>query len=368
MPPGTWDWFCLDNVPYHGRIVTILWDKTGAKYDKGKGLCVFADGVEIARAETITRVTGQLPAIERERQTGAEQTSAGWRKFKGNPVLGGELGTCFDVSVLSEGKTYHMYFSWRPKKSIALVESFEGAKWDRPRIVLEPNPNSGWEGRVNRPVVVRREDGYHMWYTGQTSDKSWIGYAISGDGVTWKRIANKPVLAADEPWEKVAVMCPHVIWDEDESLFRMWYSGGEQYEPDAIGYATSPDGLHWSKLPSNPIFTMDPNHEWEQYKVTACQVIRQGAWHLMFYIGFENVNKAQIGMARSLDGITKWQRHPENPIISPGQNTWDGDACYKPFSIYEKEKDRWLLWYNGRLKHTEQIGMAIHEGRYFGFR
>ena len=27
----------------------------------------------------------------------------------------------------------------------------------------------------------------------------------------------------------------------------MWYSGGEQYEPDAIGYATSKDGIDWTK-------------------------------------------------------------------------------------------------------------------------
>jgi len=61
VPAGTWDWFCLDNVLYHGRIITILWDKTGTKYGKGKGLRVFADGREITRAETIKRVTGQLP-------------------------------------------------------------------------------------------------------------------------------------------------------------------------------------------------------------------------------------------------------------------------------------------------------------------
>ncbi|MGB2808254.1 MAG: glycosyl hydrolase family 65 protein [Sedimentisphaerales bacterium] len=54
----TWDWFCLDNVLYHGRIITILWDKTGKKYNKGKGLRVFANGKEIAHSETIGRVTG----------------------------------------------------------------------------------------------------------------------------------------------------------------------------------------------------------------------------------------------------------------------------------------------------------------------
>ncbi|MHC4633370.1 MAG: MGH1-like glycoside hydrolase domain-containing protein, partial [Planctomycetota bacterium] len=55
----TWDWFCLDNVLYHGRIITILWDKTGKKYKKGKGLRVLANGKEIAQSETIGRVTGR---------------------------------------------------------------------------------------------------------------------------------------------------------------------------------------------------------------------------------------------------------------------------------------------------------------------
>ena len=56
----------------------------------------------------------------------AGETSAGWRKYEQNPVLGGKLGTCFDVSVLKEGDKYRMWFSWRPKKSIALVESRDG--------------------------------------------------------------------------------------------------------------------------------------------------------------------------------------------------------------------------------------------------
>ena len=61
VPDGMWDWFCLDNVVYHGRALTILWDNAGGKYGKGKGLRVFADGVEIAHATTLTRTTGQLP-------------------------------------------------------------------------------------------------------------------------------------------------------------------------------------------------------------------------------------------------------------------------------------------------------------------
>ncbi|MHC4666459.1 MAG: MGH1-like glycoside hydrolase domain-containing protein [Planctomycetota bacterium] len=61
LPDGTWEWFCLDNVLYHGRIITILWDKNGTKYGKGTGLRIYADGQEIAHSETLGRVTGQLP-------------------------------------------------------------------------------------------------------------------------------------------------------------------------------------------------------------------------------------------------------------------------------------------------------------------
>ena len=34
---------------------------TGTKYNKGRGLRVFADGREIARSETLGRVTAPLP-------------------------------------------------------------------------------------------------------------------------------------------------------------------------------------------------------------------------------------------------------------------------------------------------------------------
>ena len=43
----------------------------------------------------------------------------------------------------------------------------------------------------------------------------------------------------------------------------------------------------------------------------------------MFYIGFRDRDHAQIGLARSKDGITGWERHPANPIIRPGVGKWD---------------------------------------------
>ena len=60
VPEGVWEYFCLNRVPYHGRMLTILWDKTGTRYNKGRGLRVFADGKEIASAQTLQRVQGEL--------------------------------------------------------------------------------------------------------------------------------------------------------------------------------------------------------------------------------------------------------------------------------------------------------------------
>ena len=60
VPQGQWDWFCLDKVSYHGKMLTILWDKDGTKYGKGKGFRVFADGKEIAKSNRLKKIKTRL--------------------------------------------------------------------------------------------------------------------------------------------------------------------------------------------------------------------------------------------------------------------------------------------------------------------
>ena len=59
LPEGKWDWFCLDNILYHGKILTIVWDKTGLKYKKGKGLMVFVNGKKVASAPVLQKLVGR---------------------------------------------------------------------------------------------------------------------------------------------------------------------------------------------------------------------------------------------------------------------------------------------------------------------
>ena len=60
LPAGAWTYFCLDNVLYHGRRITVIYDIDGKRYHQGKGLSVFVDGVLRAHADTLRKLTVTL--------------------------------------------------------------------------------------------------------------------------------------------------------------------------------------------------------------------------------------------------------------------------------------------------------------------
>jgi len=47
------EYFCLDNVLYHGRIITIVYDKTGDRYKIGKGFKVIVDGKTVVERKNL---------------------------------------------------------------------------------------------------------------------------------------------------------------------------------------------------------------------------------------------------------------------------------------------------------------------------
>lgn len=60
VPDGYWEYFCLDNVFYHGKVLCILYDKTGKKYNRGSGLSIFVDGKKVASSFLIKRINIDL--------------------------------------------------------------------------------------------------------------------------------------------------------------------------------------------------------------------------------------------------------------------------------------------------------------------
>jgi hypothetical protein len=67
-------YFCLENVLYHGRLITILYDRDGKQYNKGAGLSVYVNGQQALKPSplgkkvvtlppTTVSLTSQAPAI-----------------------------------------------------------------------------------------------------------------------------------------------------------------------------------------------------------------------------------------------------------------------------------------------------------------
>ena len=285
-----------------------------------------------------------------------------WIKYENNPVLGNsEIGIVFDPFVFKNENIFKMYVSWRTKGVIALSTSKDGIIWSDLNIVLNKGNSSSWESIVNRASIVNFNKKFYLWYTGQHNGISKIGLAISDDGYNFVKYENNPVLIPQYNYEKQSVMNPHVIYDPEERIFKMWYSAGETYEPDVVCYATSDDGKHWKKNEKNPIFK--PNIDkssLDNYKIGGCDVHKiSNKKYLMFYIGYTDINTARIFVAKSKNGINNWKRN-NNPIIQPTKGKFDSEACYKPSVVFDSYFDKWLIWYNGRTKSIEYIGVATH--------
>ncbi len=58
LPSNAWDWFCLQDVPYHGQQLTIVWDRDGKKFGVKPGLTIFAKDRQIAHSPDLSQVTG----------------------------------------------------------------------------------------------------------------------------------------------------------------------------------------------------------------------------------------------------------------------------------------------------------------------
>lgn len=324
---------------------------------------------------------------------------AGWRRYEGNPVIDERIGEVSDAAVLTKDGRYRMYYSHRFLKKILMAAGengldfrpyAEGAVTDeevhtKAYIVgdhfyadggdygytLTRRPELRWEAAVSQPCVIKKDGIYHLFYVGKhydklqgSYDKSVIAYAVSRNGQNWKP-GLEPVMSGTQLWEREMLSYPSVLWDEDEQVFKMWYSGGDMEKPSAVGYARSIDGQIWEKAYPAPVFEKDGS-TLEKERVGACHVFKWDGWYYMFYTAWQDEYKSRICAARSRDGVSAWERHPENPLITWGQfGAWDVESVCRPFVVHEH--GRWLCYYTGSARKQHRIGVLIHEGEDLGF-
>lgn len=82
LAPASWDYFALENTPYHGHNVTVLWDRTGSRYGQGAGLSVFVDGRKVAHRRGMGAVRVDVGgAIMQSNALGLVNVAANPHKF-----------------------------------------------------------------------------------------------------------------------------------------------------------------------------------------------------------------------------------------------------------------------------------------------
>jgi predicted GH43/DUF377 family glycosyl hydrolase len=150
-----------------------------------------------------------------------------------------------------------------------------------------------------------------MWYSGgQDFYSHRIGYATSPDGISWTKYAGNPVLGPEHAgsWDDVMVWFPHVR--KGAGIYHMWYAGYDGSRT-RVGYASSPDGISWQVNGYNPILDLGSSGEWDDDSVNEPCVLMVGSEWKMWYLGFEDVGAgiAHIGYAEerpSVPALEKW--------------------------------------------------------------
>jgi len=256
-------------------------------------------------------------------------------------------GKAFDVTGQSTTSTYNMlYGGYSPTtghEQSGYAVSVDGVKWlkasQQPILPLGPNEFDSSAASCIHPVKIN--SAMYYGYYGSCCVPGWqVGFATSPNGLVWTK-ANQPVLRVSPgQWDSNEATNMFVLM-ESPTDFKGWYLGysGTNY---AIGYATSSDGTTWTKYGGNPIIKLS-DIPWATPRIEYPFVIKEGSIYKMWYSAGSISGKA-LGYATSPDGIT-WTHNPA-PILTAGPaGSWDSAGVYHPFVIHRTSN--YEMWYAG---------------------
>ena len=153
---------------------------------------------------------------------------------------------------------------------------------------------------------------FTMYYDGTTGGDEAIGLGFSSDGIIWTGYdadsdgKADPVLDGTYvtgDWDYNYVSRATIIKNADDD-YEMWYSGGTGTMNHGIGYATSPDGINWTRDANNPILHIDDGVGWRNNRTYTPMVIKDGNSYKMWYTGKDGVSdNYSIGYATGVPPV-----------------------------------------------------------------
>lgn len=261
-----------------------------------------------------------------------------------------------DAFIMKQAGQYVIYLREYVNNTVGIYRgaSTNGSTWNISKNpVLRAGPQGSWDQvTIFTPDVVWNGTGYMMYYTGSgVTNKSTypanfrqIGVAFSSDGINWTKYAGNPVIKhGPGTYDSRYVRGPSVLYDN--GTYRMWYTGTAALNSTsfftAIDYATSADGVHWTKYAENPVFLgYDLGLSGLPfYQAYWPSVVKENGTYLMaFSDGTEN-----IGLATSRDGITWSFQNNSAPLETFA--SWHNGFVGNPSLLLDGQ--RILLWYYG---------------------
>jgi hypothetical protein len=254
-------------VPYEGNPVI-----PGLEADEWPALHRYPEAVIVVDGTYHMFFTGTSVAFGVNHQIGHATSPEGitWTMDPQNPVMtpeaegDWEVDSYISLAAIHDGTQFRMWYGGCDSVScqVGMATSPDGSVWTRysENPVYGTGPVGSFDyGSAQPGTVIRRGGLYHMWYSAVDTNKFYgsgsIGYATSSDGVTWVRYPSAVLEPGPLQWESSLVYGPGVIFDG--ASYHMWYTGiwaiGNIALGAQIGYATSPDGISWTKDPGNPI-------------------------------------------------------------------------------------------------------------------
>jgi predicted GH43/DUF377 family glycosyl hydrolase len=229
-----------------------------------------------------------------------------WNDVVDKPVLNVGNNTSWDRhsvqigAVIKIENIYRMYYTGMNSPNsywhVGLATSTDGINWTKlPNPVLYGGED---EPQIHVDCVVKYNNVYLTYYTIRNPYSIpfySIGMAISEDGITWTKYGGNPILENSDLWENGGVFFPSVILDGNQ--FKMVYMNASA---DAFGMATSSDGINWTKLSSNPIFTKEnTSNDWAEQDIAYPHLMKIGNEYRIYYSGIGNgADNYQIGFIR----------------------------------------------------------------------
>lgn len=216
-----------------------------------------------------------------------------------------------------------------------------------------------WDAEgLETPCVLNNGSTYEMYYGGIASGVYQIGHATSPEGLVWTK-DSQPVLSPGiiGEWDAGGIAGPHILYDGTN--YKMWYNGKNTGGLRAIGYATSTDGISWTKDASNPVLDRTLG-EWDFGGVAYPNIIFEDDSYHFWYTGMGNggIGDWEKGYATSTDGID-WTKYAENPVLNAGPELYDYRGLWASSTLYEDGV--YKMWYVGSPSWYSNINYATSD-------